>query len=78
MALLPERMVALLVSAWIETLNSPLCEPIMSVALLVSAWIETLINESQYGINSVALLVSAWIETIGMQQVLNYETSHSS
>ena len=56
MALLPERMVALLVSAWIETLNSPLCEPIMSVALLVSAW----------------------IETIGMQQVLNYETSHSS
>ena len=55
--------VALLVSAWIETIPSTEVYRRNGVALLVSAWIETVPAPLLLPAFSVALLVSAWIET---------------
>ena len=56
-------LVALLVSAWIETLKQQHLTVLEPVALLVSAWIETLPDICKFDFRWVALLVSAWIET---------------
>ena len=55
--------VALLVSAWIETVKVTPKNVGATVALLVSAWIETTKECRRNGLSEVALLVSAWIET---------------
>ena len=72
-------LVALLVSAWIETLDLKVVKSLDIVALLVSAWIETISIAICAVWSCVALLVSAWIET-GSQAVSfnGSNRSHSS
>ena len=57
-------MVALFVSAWIETVEeTSAVTGKRSVALFVSAWIETKKSVIFLKFHRVALFVSAWIET---------------
>ena len=71
-------MVALLVSAWIETFLGVGSSVLSSVALLVSAWIETWSNPQPGKEPGVALLVSAWIETVNISSHTLKPLSHSS
>ena len=72
------RGVALLVSAWIETVLTGALSQLDEVALLVSAWIETIGEWKKLVSNVVALLVSAWIETWRQEPVRPVLPSHSS
>tara|TARA_R110000772_G_scaffold16720_1_gene47238 strand:- start:10 stop:228 length:219 start_codon:yes stop_codon:yes gene_type:complete len=58
------QQVALLVGAWIETIDGSAEDLLAAVALLVGAWIETRMRLARYSAARVALLVGAWIETI--------------
>ena len=61
---LQQKLVALLVSAWIEISNDADGHLLHIVALLVSAWIEICFGSYPLRPTLVALLVSAWIEMI--------------
>ena len=71
--------VALLVSAWIEMMESAQSSLNSFVALLVSAWIEIVEETRNDARISVALLVSAWIEIkLSCMFVPTIAPSHSS